>query len=112
MTISFNGTDIETNGNGYLSNPEDWSEGLARVLAESDGITLGQEQMDLINYLREEYFNNNNNQPNTRTIVKAMAEQWGKDVDQKYVYALFNGDPSKMAGRIAGLPESRRKGGY
>ncbi len=112
MAITFNGDEIETTGNGYLVNLENWSEGLARLLAESDGITLGQEQMDLINYLREEYFNNNNNQPNTRTIVKAMSEQWGRDVDQKYVYTLFNGDPSKMAGRIAGLPESRRKGGY
>jgi tRNA 2-thiouridine synthesizing protein E len=112
MTISFEGNDIEVNANGYLVNAEDWSEGLARVLAETDGLTLGQEQMDIINYLREEYFNNNNNQPNTRTIVKAMTEQWGKDVDQKYVYDLFNGDPSKIAGRIAGLPESRRKGGY
>ncbi len=112
MTISFEGNDIEVNANGYLVNAEDWSEGLARVLAETDGLTLGQEQMDIINYLRDEYFNNNNNQPNTRTIVKAMAEQWGKDVDQKYVYDLFNGDPSKLAGRIAGLPESRRKGGY
>jgi len=112
MTISFEGNDIEVNANGYLVNAEDWSEGLARVLAETDGLTLGQEQMDIINYLRDEYFNNNNNQPNTRTIVKAMTEQWGKDVDQKYVYDLFNGDPSKIAGRIAGLPESRRKGGY
>lgn len=112
MTISYEGNDIEVNANGYLVNAEDWSEGLARVLAETDGLTLGQEQMDIINYLRDEYFNNNNNQPNTRTIVKAMAEQWGKDVDQKYVYDLFNGDPSKIAGRIAGLPESRRKGGY
>lgn len=112
MAIEFNGQEIETNDKGYLENPEDWSEGLAHILAQSDGLTLGQEQLDIINYLREEYFNNNNNQPNTRTIVKAMAEQWGKDVDQKYVYDLFNGDPSKIAGRIAGLPESRRKGGY
>ncbi len=112
MTITFNGTEYETTGNGYLVNLEDWNEDLARILAESDGLTLGTEQMDIINYLRDEYFNNNNNQPNTRTIVKAMTEQWGKDVDQKYVYDLFNGDPSKIAGRIAGLPESRRKGGY
>ncbi|MFN3869364.1 MAG: TusE/DsrC/DsvC family sulfur relay protein [Hyphomicrobiaceae bacterium] len=112
MSITFNGQEIETTGTGYLVNLEDWSEDLARLLAETDGLTLGAEQMDVINYLRDEYFNNNNNQPNTRTIVKAMAEHWGKDVDQKYVYDLFNGDPSKIAGRIAGLPESRRKGGY
>ncbi len=112
MTITYNGEEIETTANGYLVNPEDWSEGLAQELANSEGLTLGSEQMDIINYLRDEYFNNNGVQPNTRTIVKAMSEQWGRDVDQKAVYDLFNGDPSKLAGRLAGLPESKRKGGY
>ncbi|MCB1506406.1 MAG: TusE/DsrC/DsvC family sulfur relay protein [Hyphomicrobiaceae bacterium] len=112
MAIEFNGQEIETNANGYLENHEDWSEALAHVLAAQDGITLGEEQMSIINFLRDQYFNNNQTQPNTRTIVKAMAEEWGRSVDQKEVYDLFNGDPSKIAGRIAGLPESRRKGGY
>ena len=84
----------------------------ADKMAAQDGITLGEEQMSIINFLRDQYFNNNQTQPNTRTIVKAMAEEWGRSVDQKEVYDLFNGDPSKIAGRIAGLPESRRKGGY
>jgi tRNA 2-thiouridine synthesizing protein E len=81
-------------------------------MATADGIELSQEHWDLINYLRDEYFNNAQSTPNTRTIVKAMAEQWGKDVDQTYLYNLFPLDPSKQGGRIAGLPESRRKGGY
>ncbi len=112
MAIELNGQEIETNDKGYLVNHEDWSEDLAKVLAQQDGITLGEEQMSIIRYLRDQYFNNNQTQPNTRTIVKAMAEEWGRDVDQKALYDLFNGDPSKIAGRIAGLPESRRKGGY
>jgi tRNA 2-thiouridine synthesizing protein E len=66
----------------------------------------------VLRYLREEFFGNNEHQPSTRTIVKAMSEQWGEAVDQKRLYDLFPGDPSKQAGRIAGLPESRRKGGY
>jgi tRNA 2-thiouridine synthesizing protein E len=66
----------------------------------------------LINFLREEYFNNNQNQPNTRNIVKAMSDKWGQKLAQKDVYELFPLDPSKQGGRIAGLPESRRKGGY
>jgi tRNA 2-thiouridine synthesizing protein E len=41
-----------------------------------------------------------------------MSEKWGRDVTQKEIYALFPRDPSKQAARIAGLPESRRKGGY
>ncbi|MCB0055852.1 MAG: TusE/DsrC/DsvC family sulfur relay protein [Hyphomicrobiaceae bacterium] len=112
MAIEIDGREIETNDKGYLENLEDWSAGVAQVLASQDGVTLGEPQMAVINYLRDQYFNNNQTQPNTRTIVKAMAEEWGRNVDQKELYDLFNGDPSKIAGRIAGLPESRRKGGY
>jgi tRNA 2-thiouridine synthesizing protein E len=65
-----------------------------------------------MNYLRDEYFTNNQNQPNTRNIVKAMSDKWAQKLQQKDVYDLFPKDPSKQGGRIAGLPESRRKGGY
>ncbi len=41
-----------------------------------------------------------------------MSEKWGKEVSQRDLYELFPLDPSKQGGRIAGLPESRRKGGY
>lgn len=112
MGIEFNGTEIETNAGGYLVNLEDWSEDLARHMAEADGLELTEAHWDVINYLRDEYLNNNQSQPNTRTIVKAMAEKWEREVDQKELYDLFPGDPSKQAGRISGLPESRRKGGY
>jgi tRNA 2-thiouridine synthesizing protein E len=78
----------------------------------SEGIELTEKHWDLINYLRDEYINNASNQPNTRNIVKAMAAKWGTNVIQKDVYDLFPKDPSKQGGRIAGLPESRRKGGY
>jgi tRNA 2-thiouridine synthesizing protein E len=112
MTLEFNGQTIETTGNGYLSNLEDWNEDIARLLASADGLELTDRHWDVIRYLRDEYLNNNQSQPNTRTIVKAMSEAWSQAVDQKALYDLFPGDPSKQAGRIAGLPESRRKGGY
>ena len=60
----------------------------------------------------EEFFENRENQPNTRTIVKAMSDAWGEKIKQGDLYELFPLDPSKQGGRIAGLPESRRKGGY
>ncbi len=63
-------------------------------------------------FLREEYIENGGNQPNTRKIVKAMSDVWGEKLSQRDVYELFPGDPSKQGGKVAGLPESRRKGGY
>jgi tRNA 2-thiouridine synthesizing protein E len=41
-----------------------------------------------------------------------MGERWGEKIDQETLYDLFPPDPSKQGGRIAGLPESKRKGGY
>ena len=36
----------------------------------------------------------------------------GRKVDNKTLFDLYPGNPSKQAGKIAGLPESLRKGGY
>lgn len=112
MSIDFDGKTIETTDGGFLVNAEDWSEGLARVLAQAEDVELTDKHLDLIRHLREEFFNNNGNQPNTRNIAKAMSAKWGHSVNAKELYDLFPGDPSKQGGRIAGLPESRRKGGY
>lgn len=112
MAIEVNGQSIEVNANGYLENVEDWSEDVGKAIAESEGLALTEKHWDLINYLRDEYINNGGNQPNTRNIVKAMSAKWDEKIGQKDVYELFPKDPSKQGGRIAGLPESRRKGGY
>jgi tRNA 2-thiouridine synthesizing protein E len=51
--------------------------------------------------------------PNNRAILKAMQDKWeGRKVDNKTLFDLYPGNPSKQAGKIAGLPESMRKGGY
>lgn len=113
MSLEVDGVTIETNANGYLVELSDWNEKVAEAIASKEGLTLTQRHWDLINYLRDEFFNNNENQPNTRTIVKAMQQLWDdRSVDAKTVYDLFPLDPSKQGGRVSGLPESRRKGGY
>ena len=113
MSISVNGKEIPTTATGFLENIEDWSDAAASVIAIEEHLELGDRHWDLIRYLRDEFVNNGGNQPNTRTLVKAMSKAWDdKSVNAKTLYDLFPGDPSKQGGRIAGLPESRRKGGY
>jgi tRNA 2-thiouridine synthesizing protein E len=113
MNINVNDSEIPTTDTGFLQNIEDWSEDVAKVIAIEEKIDLTERHWDLVNLLREEYINNGGNQPNTRNLVKAMSKTWGdKSVNAKSLYDLFPGDPSKQGGRIAGLPESRRKGGY
>ena len=114
MALEVNGKTIELDGNGNLVDPTAWNEDVARALAAADD-TMGeltQEHLDVLNYLRDEYFNNNNNQPMERQINKDMGKIWGKKVSSKDLYVLFPGAPSKQGNRIAGLPFVARKGGY
>lgn len=112
MAYEINGKTIEHNEGGYLVNIEDWTKDVAEHLAEEEGLSLTDKHWDLINYLRDEFTSNNGNQPNTRNIVKEMSSKWGEKISQKDIYDLFPGNPSKQGGKISGLPESRRKGGY
>ena len=112
MAIEVDGKTIETDANGNLVNLQDWNEDVAKALAAAEGIELTQEHMDVLEYLRDEYMNNNNNQPMERQINKDMGKRWGKKISSKDVYRLFPLAPSKQGNKIAGLPYVARKGGY
>ena len=112
MAYEVGGKTIECNANGYLNDINEWSEEVAAAIAAEEGVELSEKAWDLINFLRDEYINNGGNQPNDRNIVKAMSDKWGEKVNSKDLYTLFPMQPSKQAGKIGGLPESRRKGGY
>ena len=112
MSIEVNGNTIETTENGYLVNLEDWNEDVGKVLAEGEGIEMTQEHWDVVKYLRDEHFSNAGNEPNERTILKDMGKIWGKKVSSKDMYLMFPQMPSKQGRKIAGLPQSTRKGGY
>jgi len=106
-------SNLEQTETGFLVNLEDWSEDVAREIAAADGLTeLTDKHWDLINYLREEYVNNGGAQPSERHMVKAMSAAWDEKISAGDLYDLFPKQPSKQATKIAGLPETKRKGGY
>lgn len=105
--------DTEQTEKGFLVNVDDWNEDIAKEIAATEDLPeLSDKHWDLIKFLRDEYVNNNANQPNERKMVKAMTEVWGEKPSTKDLYALFPMQPSKQATKIAGLPETKRKGGY
>ncbi|MEA3639626.1 MAG: TusE/DsrC/DsvC family sulfur relay protein [Lamprobacter sp.] len=112
MTIEVNGKRIETTESGFLVNPLDWDEDVAKALADIEGVELTERHWDVINYLRDEYLNNNQNQPMERALLKDMGKKWGSKPSSKEVYQLFPLAPTKQGTKIAGLPEVHRKGGY
>ena len=86
MKVEVNGQEIATTDTGFLTNIEDWTEEVASVIAQQEGIELTQKHWDVINYLRDEFINNKENQPNTRNMIKDMGKLWGEKIDSK---ALF-----------------------
>jgi len=113
MAYEVNGKTLEATETGFLVNLDDWDKDVAEAIAAAEGLTLTQDHWDVIEYLRDAFINNNGEQPNNCAILKAMQEKWaGRKVDNKTLFDLFPGNPSKQAGKVGGLPESMRKGGY
>jgi len=97
QTLESKGMKIELDDEGYLSNPEDWNEGVACALAEQEGVDeLTKERMDIIKFMRE-YYRIHNAFPILRAVCKNVHQP--KDCfSEKFI------DPLK-AWKIAGLPK-------
>ena len=49
MKVEVNGQEIATTDTGFLTNIEDWTEDVAAVIAQQEGIELSQKHWDVIN---------------------------------------------------------------
>lgn len=112
MALEVGGKTVETTENGYLVNSEDWSEEVAAAIAAADELEMTEKHWDVVHYLRDEHYNNGGNEPNERTIMKDLGKKWGTKPSSKDMYNLYPGMPSKQGRKVAGLPQSTRKGGY
>ena len=89
-------TTVEFDDEGYMVDPNAWSEEIASVLAREEGIELTDRHWVVINFARGE-FAKNGEAPTLRRITKQT------DVSMKEIYALFPDGPAKRAAKIAGL---------
>ena len=105
MPIEVNGKSLEVDDEGYLSNLNDWEKDVAEIMAKEDGIDLGEDHWEIINFLRE-YYEEYQIAPAVRVLTKAVGKKLGKDKgNSKYLYELFPYGPGKQACKFAGLPK-------
>ena len=109
-TIEVDGKTIEVTDNGFLVDMNDWNEAIAAKIFVDEEIDPTQEHWDVVKYVRDETIAGN--EPNERSIMKAMGKIWGRKVSSKEMYEMFPGMPSKQGLKIGGCPQSTRKGGY
>jgi dissimilatory sulfite reductase related protein len=88
---------IEVDDEGFLVNPADWTEEVAKAFAEADNVSeLTEEHWKVINYLRD-YFNEFALAPMIRKLCKDTG------CPLKKMYELFPSGPAKGACKVAGL---------
>jgi dissimilatory sulfite reductase related protein len=90
---------------GYLIEPGDWSEDVARALAREENIELSDDHWDAINFMRD-FYEENQVAADARFVIKHLAERMGKDA-QKKLFELFPYGYVKQACKIAGMRRPR-----
>ena len=109
MSSGVSGTELETDNEGYLLEP-DYGDEVVRVIAAAEGIALADRHWKVVNYLRDHY-REHGHTPNFRNMLKGVAELM-PGTDSKALYDLFPTGPAKQGAKVAGLPQPLGKGGY
>ena len=105
MAIEFEGRIFETDEDGFLVNPDEWSVALAEKMAADDNCNLGPDHWVAIQILRD-YYQQFAIAPPVRILVRHMGKKLGREkANSPYLYELFPFGPAQQACRYAGLPK-------
>jgi dissimilatory sulfite reductase related protein len=105
MGYQYNGTEIEADEEGYLTDLSQWNPELALQIAKSENLDMTDERWEVVNFLRT-YYDEYQVAPAIRVLTKALAKTMGPEKgNNEYLYELFPYGPAKQACKIAGLPK-------
>lgn len=100
-TVSYAGTEVEVDAEGFLTDPQQWNERVAEEIAGQAGIEqLTDRHWQVINFMRDRYLTSGS-APSIRTLGKASG------VPIRELYQLFPKGPAKLAAKIGGIPKPR-----
>jgi len=89
---------------GYLVDPSDWNEQLARILAQQENIELGDAHWVAINFMRD-FYQEHQVIPDVRFVTRHLTENLGGS--RNLIFELFPYGYVKQACRIAGMRRPR-----
>ncbi len=100
--------DINTDADGFLLDPDDWTEEIAEFIAKKENVELTEERWNLIRLIRE-YYSDHGAVPELRKILKQLKEELGPEkATRKYVYGLFPYGYGQQGCKIAGMRQPKK----
>jgi tRNA 2-thiouridine synthesizing protein E len=97
-TTTIEGRTVHVSDEGFLTDPNEWDEELARCLATRIGIELTDEHWKAIRFLRDDY--TVHGQTATLRRISTVG-----GIPVKTLFQLFPQKPAKKLAYIAGLPK-------
>ena len=93
---------------GYIVDPEDWTESIAEQLAAEEGLSLDDNYWPVLNFMRQ-YWMEHHVAPDVRHVVKYLTEtqQFDKKQAKQHLFNLFPYGYVKQACKIAGMQRPR-----
>jgi tRNA 2-thiouridine synthesizing protein E len=95
---------VETDSEGYLVDPNDWSEEIATLLAKQEGLELGSDHWLVIRFMRT-WLEEHGVTPDARHVMKAIGGE--RDAGRARLFELFPLGYVKQACKIAGMRRPR-----
>ncbi|MBT3603983.1 MAG: TusE/DsrC/DsvC family sulfur relay protein [Candidatus Latescibacteria bacterium] len=97
-TVTLGGVEIEVDEDGFIQQPELWSESVALDLAVQDGIAeMTDDHWEVVNYIRNYWL-----KFEIAPLIRRLCKETHQDIDT--IYDLFPNGPADGACKIAGLP--------
>jgi tRNA 2-thiouridine synthesizing protein E len=92
---------VDLDAEGFLTDPAQWNEGIARAIAAENGIPeLTDRHWLVVRFMRERFL-----ESGAAPSIRSLGKESGVAV--KELYQLFPKGPAKLAAKIGGIPKPK-----
>ena len=92
---------LDVDAEGFLTDPEQWTEEIAEQIARENGITeLTDRHWLVVRFMRERFL-----ATGAAPSIRSLGKESGVPI--KELYQLFPKGPAKLAAKIGGIPKPR-----
>jgi TusE/DsrC/DsvC family sulfur relay protein len=90
---------VDVDGEGFLTDPEQWNERIAAAVAAANGVPqLTDRHWLVVRFMRDRYL-----KTGAAPSIRSLGKESGVPV--KELYQLFPKGPAKLAAKIGGIPK-------